>query len=797
MTTKKNQDYSAKDIKQLPFPENVRKRPQVYLGDLDDLGSLTCLREIVNNSVDEHLRGFCDKINVVRLSDREFIVTDNGRGVPFDIHDSGKNVLEVIFGELHAGRNFDDDTKREYTTGLNGVGASAVNAVSDYFSVTSRRGTTEAKIAFERGLIVPEAVGKKKKTSVSIRENVPKGKGYASGTIVRFTLDETLFSGYATDEDIVRLLRETAYLNTGLELTYKAPNVTEVQKFSYSNGLEQYLVDTVPKDSMVIKPVTFEAVERDVRFEVSFTYVREFGPERFQSFCNTINTAEHGVHVTGFKRALSQYMLEYVRSNKLSKDPIENEDIYNGLVAMVSVFVFNPKYTTQTKTKLKNDEVNGIAFSVSASGIKDWLDRNAKVMKALAERFALTARARLASKRAVENVKKENSTLLSSLGSISKFTDCVDDDDKTELFIVEGESASGTVLDGRNPHKQAVFELKGKIINPLGKRIEKLFENDELNDLISVLRCGVGEVCDPSKTKFGKIIILSDADDDGLHIQLLSCTNFVELMYPLVEQGRIYIARPPLYRVTAAGKKPVYFRNNEELDNFFLGEVEKNFDFAVDGETVSDEDRSGVFHAMMEYYRALEKFAETYRLDPHVVEIALLKNFDGEDIKLGKHVTLEIDDNGLISIVGFYRDRDSGEEHFISVVGEDGESFLSALTAIHEDHYSVLAGTVDIVGRNGKLIEGTTLFSQIAIFQRQMEKSYKVLRFKGLGEATADELWETTLDPKNRELVQVTADDVEEAKTVVNVFMHPKEVDFRKEFLLESFGSVSAEDMTY
>ena len=790
-TKAKSDAYDADSIKQLPFPECVRKRPQIYLSNLDEYGSLTCLREIVNNSVDEFLRGYCTAINIVRVSDSEFIVTDNGRGVPFGTHESGKNALEVIFGELHSGRNFDAN-KTEYTTGLNGVGASCVNAVSSKFVVTSRRDKTEGKIEFNEGV----------KKTVKVDKNAAPTKGYKTGTTVNFKLDETLFESYVSEEEVIKLLRETAYLNNGLEITFKGIAAADkLHRWKFENGTEEFIKEFVDESKQIVKPITISGIDKDVKVEISFTWTTDFRDEEIQSFTNTIRTTEGGVHVTGFKRTVSQYFTEYVRTNKLCKEPVENDDMYNGLSAIVSVFVLNPKYATQTKQKLTNNEVNGCVFSVASKGIRDWLDKNAKEMKRLAERFALTAKARIASKRALDTVKKEAGGFLSSLNSISKFNDCLEDDpSKNELWIVEGSSASGTICDGRDKTFQAVYELKGKPLNTLGLDIEKIYRNKELADLISVMRCGVKDTVDVEKSKFDKVIIAADADDDGFHIKLLMLTNYLELFEPLVSAGKLYFAQSPLYRVTASGRAPIYLKTSADLDAFFLSEAEKTFEFKVDGAVVTAaKAKRRLFQKLRQYCRDVDEVAGKYRVAPQVYEMALLKNFDPETYEFGfdtKKIRFEISDDGKVSIVGFYRD-DSGEETFLAVVNEDAEEFFSDLVKIHQEKYVDLAMTTEIERMDGKEIASGTIYGRISAINSILNKQYNVLRFKGLGEANSQELWDTTLDPSKRELVRISAGDLEEAKVTVANFMSSNRVDFRKDFMNEVFDSLDREQLSY
>ena len=725
-------EYDAKSIQQLPFPDNVRTRPQIYLGDLEDesgSGSLTCLREIVNNSVDEHLRGFCDKINVVSYGNGEYMVTDNGRGVPFGAHDSGKNALEVIFGELHSGRNFDPD-KKEYTTGLNGVGSSAVNAVSEFFSVTAKRDKKQGVITFDRGRVKSLELGEAK---------VTKG-GYKSGTKVHFKLDETLFkAGFIGDEVIYEFLRETAFLNNGLEVTFKPAEEKDVYTFKYENGVEEFLKEFYDPKKAVTPVICASGTDKGNKIEAAFMWTADFKPEEIHSFCNTIRTGEGGTHVTGLKRAISQHVVDYIRTNKLVKETIENDDVYGGLVAIVSSFVYHPRYSTQTKQKLTNTDVGGSSLSIVTQGLKDWMERNGKAMKVLAERIAVNARVRMASKRAVDSVKKESGSFLSSLNSISKFSDCSGKkDDDCEMFIVEGSSAAGTVIDGRDKATQAVFELKGKMLNVLNTRMEKVHANKEIADLISVMKCGILENCDPEKTKYNRIIILADADDDGFHIKLLAATDYLSLMTPLVEAGMLYFAIPPLYRLTANGKKPIYLRTTQDLDDFFFDEVKRAYTFRINGKEVKKEEtHKKTFHRLMEYSRRLEAFAGRLRMKPEAVEIALLQHFDPEEFSFdfganSKKIKFEFDEeDGTVSIIGFHRD-ESGRESFVAIVKEDAESFFADMTTIFSDHYAPIVTEVEMVRTDGKeLDQSMCLYELIESVTSSLKKTWQVIRFKG------------------------------------------------------------------
>lgn len=385
------------------------------------------------------------------------------------------------------------------------VGGSCVNAVSELFEVRSRRKEKEAYISFEKGI----------KKNLTFKTNTGTVKGHKTGTLVKFKLDDSLFSGEISKESLIKMLKETAYLNTGLKITF-LDNVekSSVTSYQFNNGIQEYLESKVEKDAMIFKPVYFTDTINDVKIEIAFTYTNAFEDENITSFVNTINTSEHGTHVTGFKRALSQYLGKYIKDNNLIKEEIQPEDFREGLNAIVSIFVYHPKYETQTKQRLKNNDVNGHVFKAASEGIKTWLDKNAKDIKNLAQKISINIKGRLAKKRAVEQIKKESSSMLSSLGNIGKFTDCIEDSECT-LFICEGDSAQGTLINGRDKNTQAIYALKGKPLNVLELDTHRVLDNKEINDLISVLKCGYKEGIDISKTKFSKIVFLADADIDG------------------------------------------------------------------------------------------------------------------------------------------------------------------------------------------------------------------------------------------------------------------------------------------
>ena len=440
MTTKEaktvvtNDEYTGKTIKELPYPECVRQRPALYIGNNDLQGLVVCIREIVNNSVDEFLAGFCTHITVTRKDTYTFAIMDNGRGVPFDQVD-GKNSLTRIFGTLHAGRNFVEKTV--FSTGINGCGSSITNAMSTDFSVTSRRGLQYGKIDFKLGIEKDLKIGKTK-TAVN---KAPFDK---SSTLVEFTLDPSVFTleGEELTHDVVfDLLRETAFLNNGLTLEYRDETTGFKQKLYHTDGVTDYLKRAIADTKPLFKnPISLgQDTIKDTKIEVAFSYDTSFSSDKITSFTNTIRTSEGGTHVTGFKRALTQKIIAYVTANKLCKEKVTNDDVYVGLNAIVSVFVFNPKYTSQTKQCLKNTEVMGHVVTFTNNALDEWLNTNPVEIKAIAAKIDLVAKARIAQKRALDNIKKDSSNALASLSNIAKFSDCEEQmTGRTEIFFVEG-----------------------------------------------------------------------------------------------------------------------------------------------------------------------------------------------------------------------------------------------------------------------------------------------------------------------------------------------------------------------
>ena len=782
---KQEVSYDAKDIVQLPYPTNIQKRPQMYIGTTNSAGMLTCIREILNNSVDEHLAGYCDEIVVERLDDFTFRITDNGRGVPFGKHDSGGNALEVIFGELHSGRNF--ETKTVYSTGINGVGSACVNALSSIFQVEVYRGKKSAAIEFQNGI----------KTDLEFNNVTKLFKHFKeSSTSIAFELNQKFFKDDACviNEDLETLLKETAYLNSGLKIGY-INNVTDSKEtFEFNNGVVEYLKAAVEKP--IVNIIGFESdIISDTKVEVAFTY-NNINESEIASFCNTINTSDGGTHVTGFKRAISQKLLAFIKENNLVKEKVTNEDIYGGLNAIVSVFVFEPTYTSQTKTKLDNTEVAGHVISYFNQELTKWLDTNPADIKIIAKKIDLTAKARIAQKRALEGVKKDSgNSFLSSLSSIDKFSDCKEQmSGRTELYLVEGDSAGGTVTNGRDKAYQAVYRLKGKVLNTVNLDSHKIRNNKEIDDLISVLRCGIGRNFDIEKLKFNKVITLCDADSDGKHIELLLSTLVHEHLRPIVEAGMFYISVSPLYKVSTVGKPPLYLNTADDLAKFITKQLGEQFLITdTEEKALNAKDKLKAIKNYLDYQEKIEFFSDHYSIDKTAIEKALLMNFDQEGcgLNLGKRVEINELETGDISIIGFYIDKDSNEEFFISITSDD--EFIDRLSELQD--LLIEISTISFINKTSKdVIDDNSYIELIDNLLNKIKRNMRVSRLKGLGEMNPDELWDTSLNPETRRLIRVELlDDAEDNDSVITNFMG-KDASFRKEFLKGVFKATVIEN---
>ena len=553
--------YGAEQIQVLEGLEAVRKRPGMYIGSTSVRGLHHMVYEIVDNCVDEALAGYCTEINIVIEPGNIMSVEDNGRGIPVEIHPKTHiSTAETVYTVLHAGGKFGGDSGYKVSGGLHGVGASVVNALSNWVEVTIQRDGGIYQMKFEKGKTVKklEKIGNSKKT----------------GTKVRFLADDTIFETQEFDYDVLETrFREMAFLTKGLKITFEDKRNPEKQKkveFCFEGGLKSFVEFLNKNKECLHKDPIYIEKDGEVPVEIAMQYTTSYS-ENIYTFVNNINTIEGGTHLEGFKRSLTKVFNDYARSHNLLKDKdanLQGEDIREGITAVVSVKVKEPQFEGQTKTKLGNSEVTGIVQSMVNEALATFLEENPNVAKAILEKCVSAARAREAARKARELVRRKSALETTTLPG--KLADCSSKNaEECEVYIVEGDSAGGSAKQGRDRKFQAILPLWGKMLNVEKARADKIYGNDKLNPVIVAVGAGIGKDFDITKIRYGKVIIMADADVDGAHIRTLMLTFFFRYMRPLIENGNVYLAQPPLYKLAKKGMEDIYCYTDEGLDKAF------------------------------------------------------------------------------------------------------------------------------------------------------------------------------------------------------------------------------------
>ena len=545
--------YGASQIQVLEGLEAVRKRPSMYIGSISGRGLHHLVSEVVDNSIDEALAGFCDTIKVTINSDNSITVVDNGRGIPVDMHKTGKPAVEVVMTVLHAGGKFGDGGYK-VSGGLHGVGVSCVNALSEKMEVEVRRNGKRYGIEFKRG-----------KTSRPLYEI---GDADSTGTTVHFIPDKTIFTETVYDYDILRLrLRELAFLNKGVTISLEDERDGRSETFHFKGGIIEFVkyVDA-NKDKINAEPIYVEGVKDTNIVEVAMEYTDSY-TENIFSYVNNINTEEGGTHLSGFKQALTRSINDYARKNNLLKendDNLSGDDCREGITAVISIKVQEPQFEGQTKTKLGNSEIRGIVDNLVTEQLEEFFEEHPGEARKIIEKAVMASRARAAARKARDLTRRKS--ILESSSLPGKLADCQSKDNTmTEIYLVEGDSAGGSAKQGRDRKFQAILPLRGKILNVEKARLDRMLSSDEIKNMITAFGCGIGEDFDITKARYGKIIIMTDADVDGAHIATLLLTFFYRYMKPLITEGHVYIAKPPLYLVKKGQKAHRYAYTDEEL----------------------------------------------------------------------------------------------------------------------------------------------------------------------------------------------------------------------------------------
>jgi len=772
---KKKHVYDAKNLQVLKGLEAVRKRPSMYVGNTSEKGLHQLVEEVVANSVDEAIGGHCTKIEVVIHVDNTVTVEDDGRGIPVDEHPGTKMPgLELVMTTLHAGGKFD---RKSYQVagGLHGVGLSVVCALSEWIEAEVKR---DGHIHFQKF-----ARGKK------LKDIEVLGKAKRRGTRITFKPDGEIFTEHEFDYDRIHSrLRELAFLNKGLKIIFKDERRDTVEKMQYAGGIASFVEDMGKKKEPVNpKSIYFETTREEVIVEFALQYTSGY-QEQIYSFANNINTHEGGTHLSGFRAGLTRAMNEYVRKNNREGDiQISGEDAREGLIGVISVKIPSPQFEGQTKTKLGNSEVQGIVSSFIYEKMVEFTEENPSVARRIMEKCIMAHQARQAARKARELVRRKGA--LDSSALPGKLADCSEKDPSlTELYLVEGDSAGGSAKQGRDRRIQAILPLKGKILNVEKARLDKIIKNNEICTMITALGTGIDEDFSLESLRYGKIILMTDADIDGAHIRTLLLTFFYRQMTPLVGNGHVYIAQPPLYKVKK-GKKEMYIGNDAKLASFVIEE-------ALEEVKVSDLDKNKTVplsevKALVNLLLQLQLFAgyverkgmsfeeylhkqqaESKKLPLYWIRRGEEEHFlySEEEMAVFQE-SIEEEESEKVEKREFAESREI--ETLIKKLESKGIA-LSRLMSAKEPIYKIEAKDKEFMVNN--VFE---LVDQIRAIGRE---GLSIQRYKGLGEMNPSQLWETTMDPEQRTLLQVRLEDAIAADDIFNILMG-SQVEPRREFI--------------
>ena len=781
-----NGGYDESNITVLEGLEAVRLRPGMYIGGVDSAALHHLVFEIVDNSVDEALAGYCNEVRVSIGKDNSITVEDNGRGIPVGTHeDEGVSALELIMTRLHAGGKF-DSSNYKVSGGLNGVGASVVNALSSRCIVEVERDGFKWQQNYQEG-----------KPDGDLKQLNPSQN---TGTRTIFWADTTIFDEIDFHFEILsQRLRELAFLNHGLKIILHDDRTDKTQEFHYEGGLATF-IEHLNQNKTVLHehPVSFQGESEGIEMEVAFQYNDTYN-ERIYSFVNNINTAEGGSHLTGFKGALTRTLNNYMVTNKISNDNDENltgEDVREGMAAVISVRVIDPQFESQKKIKLTNVEVKGKVESLVNEHLNNFLEENPAVAKKIVAKSLDAQRARIAARKARELTRRKNVLEISSLPG--KLADCQESDPAlSELFLVEGDSAGGSAKQGRDRKNQAILPLKGKILNVEKARFDKMLSNDEIRTLITALGTGIGrEDFDITKTRYHKIIVMTDADVDGSHILTLILTFFYRQMPEIIENGYLYIAQPPLYKIKK-GREEHYLRDDKEMSETLIRMGSKKLKLNGTIRELVEDELFGTVKDIKKYRDLFDRMSsnlQLYRL------IQLMVQHEVELEHAGAEHILEKLQPLVQQIPEFFIERDS-ETGKIKILLKDEELEFSwnQLENLSLNDYVMLLqvhrNLIQILGDQGswhleepdKDISHTCKsWYEVQEYVTNYGKNGIYLqRYKGLGEMNPDQLWETTLDPETRTLKQVTIEDLVESDGMFTVLMGDH-VEPRRNFIEEN-----------
>ena len=810
----KTNNYTEDDIKVLEGLEAVRRRPAMYIGNVDVAGLHHLVYEVVDNSIDEAMAGYCNRIDVTIHADNSVSVRDNGRGIPVGIHKKEKiPAVEVVMTKLHAGGKFDNHSYK-VSGGLHGVGVSVVNALSSFLEVEIYTGDKKFYQSYERG-----------KKLCELKE---KGKSKKRGTKVRFIPDPEIFEITEFNYEILaRRLRELAYLNRGVKIIIEDERSDAKDEYMYKGGVKQFVEYLNRRHQPLHKPIFMEGTKNDVQIEVAIQYNNTYS-EKIFSYANNINTTEGGFHLIGFKAGLTRTINQYASNGNLPKNlqiKISGDDVREGMTAIISVKITEPQFEGQTKTKLGNSEVKGLVESLVNEKLSTFFEENPAVAKKIIAKGVEAARARDAAKRARDLARSKGSLVDATLPG--KLAECQSNNpEERELFIVEGDSAGGSAKQARDRKFQAVLPLKGKILNVEKARLDKILRSEEIKNIITALGTGVGkeEEYNIEKLKYHKVIIMTDADVDGSHIRTLLLTFFYRQMQEMVDKGFLYIAQPPLFKI-GKGKNEKYLKDETELNDFVLKRICDTRSVKYGG---SKKELSGhrlfMFIADLSEYFALLSQLEKRSISAELAALLIREAIGNQSflqdekrmsklrdvlIEKGYHVDeLKWDEDRNVFEMVIKGNGDGQDDGLIVAPSDKSASSLKigrGLIFSSVFQKCLLLGKKIVkndfppfvVYHKEKQEESVTANDKkelLDVFMQEGKKGLTIQRYKGLGEMNPDQLWETTMNPEKRVLLQVMVEDILETDEIFTVLMG-EEVEPRKEFIHTNALEVSTLDI--
>ncbi len=786
IVTEEQETYGAEDIKILKGLDAVRKRPAMYIGSTGPDGLHHLVYEVVDNSVDESLAGFCNNIDVILHHDGSCTVIDDGRGIPTGPHpgdSEGRTAAEVALTELHAGGKFESKAYK-ISGGLHGVGVSVVNALSEWLEVEIRQNGQVFQQRFERG---------KPAGPLTV---VGKTKG--KGTKVTFKPDPEVFEITDFSFDILsQRLRELAFLNRGLKITIHDERVDKRQEFLYKGGIVSF-VEHLNKNKTPLhpKPIYVSGEKDNIFAEVALQYNDGYAETIF-TFANNINTREGGTHLIGFKSALTRTANSYAGSSgilKNGKEGLSGEDIREGLTAVVSVKLSNPQFEGQTKMKLGNSEVKGIVESIVNEALATYFEENPSIARKVIEKAIQASRAREAARKARELTRRKGA--LEDTGLPGKLADCSEKDPAmSELFIVEGDSAGGSAKQGRDRRSQAILPLRGKILNVEKARFDKMLGSEEIKILITALGTGIGpEDFDVSKIRYHKVILMTDADVDGAHIRTLLLTFFYRQMPQVIENGYLYIAQPPLFKVKR-GRTERYIQSEAELQSMLFELASDDIAIPIKGPEVKGKALIPFLKKLLNFERLLEWF-ERRRKEPALLRLLLSEGINKSLLKDREKVSrlLEKIKNQIPDAqIGDISEDEEHEGYSVEIRRQNYKLILDTNFLLSPEfrELETLYGFIKDLGKTPYKItikdgqkEVASTAELLSFIFETARKGLSIQRYKGLGEMNPQQLWETTMDSDKRTLLQVSIEDSVQADEIFTILMGDQ-VEPRKEFIVK------------